>query len=101
MIHFSSSFRRFLTLSLLLLASLVFSACQFSLAEDITPPPGAQVPTMAQAQPTTVSGPVFPLVAPDPVKGKPIYTEKCAPCHGDNFLSPLFIQDDICRNASS
>jgi mono/diheme cytochrome c family protein len=63
---------------------LFLSACSsLTLADDIAPPPGYQQETQpnipAQA---SVSGPVFPLVAPDPEAGAVIYLDKCAPCHG-------------------
>ncbi len=61
------------------------SACSFSLAEDLTPPTGAETPVI-QEQPTEMSGSFFPLVAPVPAEGAAIYAEKCAPCHGDNGL---------------
>lgn len=32
------------------------------------------------------SGPIFPLVPPDPAAGGEIYAEKCAPCHGERGL---------------
>ncbi len=87
MISFPKPIRRTLALSLPILTFLLLlSACSFSLAEDITPPPGAEIPTLAIAQPTAISGPVYPLVAPDTVKGLAIFTEKCAPCHGDKGL---------------
>ncbi len=66
----------FLTLSALL------AACNLSLAADVTPPPGYQPPPEAQAPLEATSGPVYPLVAPDPAQGAAIYAEKCAPCHG-------------------
>ncbi len=53
----------------------LLSAC--SLAEDITPPPDYQAPT----QSTLAT--VFPIVPPDLVRGAAIFSEKCAPCHGD------------------
>jgi mono/diheme cytochrome c family protein len=66
--------------------SLVFlfallTACNFSLAADVTPPPGYQPPT---AKPTdlALAGPLFPLVPPDPTKAAATFAEKCAPCHG-------------------
>lgn len=71
--------RSILTFSL----TLVLSACSISLAEDISPPPGAQqqfVPAQERAQ---GSGPNYPLVPPNPENGATIYAEKCAPCHGD------------------
>jgi mono/diheme cytochrome c family protein len=68
-------------------AILVLAACNFSLAADVTPPPGYQQP--AEAPSTVVpatSGPVFPLVPPDAAAGGEIYAEKCAPCHGESGL---------------
>lgn len=63
--------------------SLLLSACEFSLAADITPPPGInQAPATSQAQPVS-SGPNYPLVSPNPANGAPIYAEKCLPCHGE------------------
>ncbi|HSF82093.1 MAG TPA: c-type cytochrome [Anaerolineales bacterium] len=71
---------------LVLLFALLLSACSFSLAEDITPPPGSEVRPPQQAQPAEVSGPLYPLVPPNPQAGQPIYAEKCAPCHGTSGL---------------
>ncbi len=65
---------------------LLLSACSFSLAEDVTPPPNYQAPAVAQTQPAPVAGPLYPFVAPDPTLGAAIYTEKCAPCHGATGL---------------
>jgi mono/diheme cytochrome c family protein len=61
------------------LIALFLAACNMTLAQDVTPPPGAAQP--AQPQPT--SGPVFPVSAPNLQNGAAIYAEKCAPCHGD------------------
>lgn len=61
---------------------LILTACDMSLAQDVTPPPGAVQP--AQPQPTL--GPVFPAQAPNLQNGAVIYAEKCAPCHGDYGL---------------
>lgn len=66
----------------LVLVSAFLSACNMSLAQDVTPPPGAV--EQAQAQPT--HGPVFPAEAPSLQNGKAIYTEKCAPCHGETGM---------------
>lgn len=66
--------------------TLILTACSsFSLAEDITPPPGSnvQAPLATQAPP---AGPSYPLMPPNPVSGAPIYLEKCAPCHGQTGL---------------
>jgi mono/diheme cytochrome c family protein len=64
---------------------LVLTACSFSLAEDITPPPGAEVPFEEPTQ-SPMSGPLYPIVRPNPSAGKSIYAEKCAPCHGETGL---------------
>jgi len=65
----------------LVVLALLLSACSFSLAEDITPPPNYTPPP-----PSATPQPVFPLTSPDPAKGQAIYAEKCAPCHGDTGL---------------
>jgi len=69
-----------------LLLALIVSACSLSLAEDLTPPPGAEQMAAPRSQPTAISGPLYPLVAPNPADGRAIYAEKCAPCHGDTGL---------------
>ncbi len=68
---------------LFLLALTLLTGCAFSLAADVTPPPGMPQSNAAQPQPQAISGPLYPLVPPNPESGKPIYVEKCAPCHGD------------------
>jgi mono/diheme cytochrome c family protein len=60
------------------LIALILTACNMTLAQDVTPPPGAV--QQAQAQPT--SGPVYPAQAPDLQNGAAIYAQECAPCHG-------------------
>jgi len=69
------------TFGLAILALLLLSACSFSLAEDITPPPGAEVPFEEPTQPP-LSGPLYPLVRPDPAAAIATFADKCAPCHG-------------------
>ena len=72
---------------LLVLSSVLFlSACNFSLAADVTPPPGYKAPTAVEEPTEASSGPLYPLTAPDPGRGEPIYLEKCAPCHGESGL---------------
>lgn len=63
-------------------AALLLTACSFSLAEDITPPPGSQQQPFSETQTPVASGPLYPLVAPNPADGDSIYLDKCAPCHG-------------------
>jgi len=70
-----------LSIFLLLGASLLLSACNLSLAEDVTPPPGYVAPT---PQPTL--GPLYPASAPDLAKGAEIFVTECAPCHGSGGL---------------
>lgn len=62
---------------------ILLTACSFSLAEDITPPPNYQPTQPAQTQPAPASA-LFPEIAPDPQAGQSIFTEKCAPCHGES-----------------
>ena len=72
--------------SVIFLFAILLAACSFSLAEDITPPPGSQVQPVQQAQPAGLSGPLYPLVPPNPQAGQAVYAEKCAPCHGASGL---------------
>ncbi|MFQ5617018.1 MAG: c-type cytochrome, partial [Anaerolineales bacterium] len=68
----------------LLALLLTLSAC-YSLAEDITPPPGYEYqPPPQSAPPTDVT--YYPLVPPNPTAGAAIFAEKCAPCHGEGGL---------------
>jgi mono/diheme cytochrome c family protein len=69
-----------------LCATLFISACNLSLAADITPPPDIKPATDVPDTPEAVSKPSYPLVPPDPAAGEPVYTEKCAPCHGERGL---------------
>jgi len=55
----------------------LLAACNFTLAEDVTPPPGYVPPT-----PMPTLGPLFPAQAPSVENGAAIYVEKCLPCHG-------------------
>ena len=61
----------------LLLIAFVLTACNFSLAADVTPPPDYVPPT-----PAPTLGPLFPAEAPSLERGAAIYAEKCAGCHG-------------------
>ncbi len=81
--------RKLWLIPLLGLTALVLSACSFSMAADVTPPPGAQVSTVVTPRPqpgAMDTSSLYPLVAPDPANGAAIFAEKCAPCHGPQGL---------------
>lgn len=71
---------KFRNLLLIALFAGILSACNFTLAEDVTPPPGYVAPTPL---PTLV---LSPLQAPHVENGRAIYTEKCAACHGETGM---------------
>ncbi|MBL8077410.1 MAG: cytochrome c [Anaerolineales bacterium] len=62
-------------------SAILLAACNFTLAADVTPPPGYVTPT-----PIATLGPLFPASAPDTSNGEAIYAEKCAPCHGTSGM---------------
>jgi mono/diheme cytochrome c family protein len=66
---------------ILAISALLLSACNLTLAADVTPPPNYVAPT-----PAPTLGPGYPANAPDLANGEIIYAEKCAPCHGDTGL---------------
>lgn len=72
---------RFAIIIALALLTFFLSACNFTLAEDITPPPNYVPPT-----PAPTLGPLYPAQAPSTENGAAIYIEKCAPCHGETGL---------------
>ena len=63
------------------LSALLLTACNFTLAADITPPPDYVSPT-----PMPTLGPLYPSNPPNIQDGAAIYTEHCAACHGDKGL---------------
>src|SRR4030043_106259 len=66
--------------------AVLLSACSFSLAADITPPPGSE---QRSAQQATVAAPatsVYPIVPPDLENGAKIFNQECAKCHGTRGL---------------
>ncbi|HSD82493.1 MAG TPA: c-type cytochrome, partial [Anaerolineae bacterium] len=87
--------------------TFILSACNFSLAEDVTPPPGYISPT-----PAPTLGPLYPAQAPSTQNGALIFAEKCAPCHGETGMGdgkqgiqlgvtvPAFGLPEIARPAS-
>jgi len=62
---------------LLAIIAVFLAACNFTLAEDVTPPPNYVEPT-----PMPTMGPLFPASAPNVENGAAIYAEKCEACHG-------------------
>jgi mono/diheme cytochrome c family protein len=72
--------RKYILSTTLVVLLFALAGC-ISLSEDITPPPGSEAPT---APPTSLASEqlVFPVLPPDPIRGEPIYIEKCSPCHG-------------------
>lgn len=73
--------------SLLIAASLLLvlglAACDVSLAGDVTPPPGFQMPTV---QPTQEAVSFAQPEGIDLQAGMDIYAEKCLACHGETGL---------------
>lgn len=61
--------------------ALLLGACNFSLAADITPPPGYIPPT-----PMPTLGALYPTNPPDPQRGAALYAQHCAACHGTRGL---------------
>ncbi|HXQ38392.1 MAG TPA: c-type cytochrome, partial [Anaerolineales bacterium] len=93
---------------LLIPGIFILTACNFTLAEDITPPPNYVPPT-----PAPTLGPLYPQQAPSIENGAVIYSEKCAPCHGETGMGdgeqgiqlqgvtvPAFGLPEIARSAS-
>ncbi len=62
--------------------ALLLTACSFSLAEDVTPPPNYTPPAPVETSAVTAASLSYPVVPPDPANGAAIFAEKCAPCHG-------------------
>ena len=71
-----------LRLVLLLLLTLLLSACQLSLAGDITPPPGSELSAEA-GTPLPVE---YPARLPDSESGAQLFIGNCAACHGPGGL---------------
>jgi mono/diheme cytochrome c family protein len=66
---------------LLAIIAVLLTACNFTLAQDVTPPPDYKPP-----MPAPTMGPLYPASAPDTANGKAIYAENCAPCHGETGM---------------
>ena len=70
---------------LFILASLL-TACELSLAADVTPPPDFKGNPPAESRAEVINEQLYPIVPPDASKGETVYIEKCAPCHGSTGL---------------
>jgi len=66
---------------LIIAAAFLLTACSFSLAADITPPPDYVPPT-----PAPTLGALYPASLPDTQAGAAIFVEHCVPCHGAKGL---------------
>ena len=64
---------------LLLFLVALLAGCTFTLAADVTPPPGWE-PT--PVPPTPQVDRLYPLTPPDPANGATLYQTNCADCHG-------------------
>jgi mono/diheme cytochrome c family protein len=69
---------KFRLAAVLILITVFLTACNFTLASDITPPPDYKSPT-----PAPTLGALFPAEPPAPQEVLALYMEKCAPCHGE------------------
>ena len=65
----------------LIFVAMLLTACDFSLASDITPPPDYVSPT-----PMPTLGALVPASAPDVQQGAAIFSQNCAACHGTKGL---------------
>src|SRR5512139_1082703 len=98
---------RFVIIVVLATLAILLTACNFTMAADVTPPPTYVPPTAAPTM-----GPLFPAQSPSTANGALIFAEKCAPCHGATGLGdgeqgiqlgvtvPAFGLPDIARPAS-
>ncbi|HEX8991285.1 MAG TPA: c-type cytochrome [Anaerolineales bacterium] len=72
---------KLLRLLIIVATASLLSACNFTLAADITPPPDYVSPT-----PMPTLGALVPAAAPDVQQGAMIYAQNCAACHGTTGL---------------
>ncbi len=77
---------RFIGIIALIFSVVILSACSLSLAGDVTPPPGSELPVVQQATQSVATGPIYPIVPPDLVNGAKIYNQECSQCHGARGL---------------
>ncbi len=74
------------TFILLFILAVLLTACDLSLAADVTPPPNLQQNTPVDREAEQINERLYPIVPPDASKGEAIFKEKCAPCHGSTGL---------------
>lgn len=65
---------------------IIVTGCTFSLAQDVTPPVGAEKQPFLSTQPEPTTAKVYPLAPPDAQNGKELFLRECAPCHGVSGL---------------
>jgi mono/diheme cytochrome c family protein len=70
--------RKYVILLTVLLSLLAMSACEYSLAQDVAPPPGSEL-SIETPTPEAIT---FPSGSIDLSRGEAIYSTSCAPCHG-------------------
>jgi len=68
-------------LIMIVAAAVLLTACNFTLASDITPPPDYVSPT-----PMPTLGALVPPAPPDAQAGAALFAQHCASCHGDKGL---------------
>lgn len=73
-------------MSLGFVVAVLVSACNLSLAADVTPPPDLRAGMPQEEQSSQNIKMDYPLVPPDAGSGEAIFQEKCAPCHGASGL---------------
>lgn len=65
----------------LVVSAVLLTACSFSLAADVTPPPDYVPPT-----PMPTLGALYPAASPNTQDGAAIFAQNCSPCHGATGL---------------
>jgi mono/diheme cytochrome c family protein len=78
----------------LVTTAMALSSCSFSLAGDITPPPGSELPYVKATQ-TIASDILYPLLPPDLVNGAQIYRHECIQCHGTRGMGDGLQADQL------
>jgi mono/diheme cytochrome c family protein len=66
--------------------TILLTACSFSLAGDVTPPPGSDQQIELQPTQSVSLNAIYPILPPDLVNGASIYNQECAQCHGTQGL---------------